>query len=39
MGLIRTTALSLQGTARVVGPTGESRMIATSVHERGLVHA
>jgi uncharacterized protein len=39
MGLIRTTALSLQGTTRVVGTSRESRMIATSVRERGLVHA
>jgi uncharacterized protein len=39
MGLIRTTALSLQGTTRVVGASGESKMIATAVRERGLVHA
>ncbi len=39
MGLIRTTALSLQGTTRVVGTSGESRMIATPVRERSLVHA
>jgi hypothetical protein len=39
MGLIRTTALSLQGTTRIVGTSAESRMIATPVHERGFVHA
>jgi ApbE superfamily uncharacterized protein (UPF0280 family) len=39
MGLIRTTALSLQGTTRVVGTSGGSRMIATPVRERSLVHA
>lgn len=39
MGLIRSTALSLQGETRVVGTLGESRMIATPVRERGLVHA
>ncbi len=39
MGLIRTAALSLQGTTRVVGVSVESRMIATFVRERGLVHA
>lgn len=39
MGLIRSAALSLQGETRVVGVLGESRMIATPVRERGLVHA
>lgn len=39
IGLIRSAALSLQGETRVVGTLGESRMIATSVRERGLVHA
>jgi ApbE superfamily uncharacterized protein (UPF0280 family) len=39
MGLIRSAALSLQGETRVVGLLGESRMIATPVGERGLVHA
>lgn len=39
MGLIRSTALSLQGETRVVGILGQSRLIATPVHERGLVHA
>jgi ApbE superfamily uncharacterized protein (UPF0280 family) len=39
MGLIRSAALSLQGETRVVGALGESRMIATPVRERGLVHA
>jgi ApbE superfamily uncharacterized protein (UPF0280 family) len=39
MGLIRSTALNLQGEARVVGALGESRLIATPVQEGGLVHA
>ena len=39
MGLIQAAALSLQETTRVVGTSGESRMITTSVRERGLVHA
>jgi ApbE superfamily uncharacterized protein (UPF0280 family) len=39
MGLIRSAALSLQGTIRVVGEIGESRRIATPVRERGLVNA
>jgi len=39
MGLIRSAALSLQGETRVVGSPGESRMTATPVRERGLVHA
>jgi ApbE superfamily uncharacterized protein (UPF0280 family) len=39
MGLIRSTALNLQGETRVVGALGESRLIATPVQERGLVHA
>ncbi len=39
MGLIRAAALSLQGETRVVGVLGGSRMIATPMHERGLVHA
>ncbi len=39
VGLIRSAALSLQGETRVVGDLGESRMIATPVRERGLVHA
>jgi ApbE superfamily uncharacterized protein (UPF0280 family) len=39
MGLIQSTALSLQGETRIVGVLGQSRMIATPVRERGLVHA
>jgi ApbE superfamily uncharacterized protein (UPF0280 family) len=39
MGLIRSSALSVQGETRVVGALGTSRMIATPVRERGLVHA
>jgi ApbE superfamily uncharacterized protein (UPF0280 family) len=39
VGLIRSSALSLQGETRVVGALGTSRMIATRVRERGLVHA
>ena len=39
MGLIRSTALNLQGETRVVVALGESRLIATPVQERGLVHA
>jgi len=38
IGLIRSAALSLRGETRVVA-LGESRMIATPVGERGLVHA
>jgi hypothetical protein len=39
IGLIRTAALNLQGETRVVGGSGESRMIAIPMRERGLVHA
>lgn len=39
MGLIRSAALSVQGETRVVGALGTSRMIATPIRERGLVHA
>jgi ApbE superfamily uncharacterized protein (UPF0280 family) len=39
MGLIRSTALSLQGETRIVGVLGQSQLIATPVRERGLVHA
>jgi uncharacterized protein len=39
MGLIRSSALSVQGETRVVGSLGESPVIATPVRERGLVHA
>jgi hypothetical protein len=39
VGLIRSAALSLQRETRLVGVLGESRMIATPVRERGLVHA
>jgi ApbE superfamily uncharacterized protein (UPF0280 family) len=39
IGLIRSSALSLQGGTRVVGALGESRNIATPVRERRLVHA
>ncbi len=39
MGLIRTTALSLQGTTRIVGTSTESKMIATPVRERSMAHA
>jgi uncharacterized protein len=39
IGLIRSSALSVQGETRVVGALGESPMIATPVRERGLVHA
>lgn len=39
IGLIRSAALSLRGQTHVVGEVGESRLIAISVRERGLVHA
>jgi uncharacterized protein len=39
IGLIRSSALSLQGETRTVGILGQSRAIAKPVHERGLVHA
>jgi ApbE superfamily uncharacterized protein (UPF0280 family) len=39
IGLIRSSALSVQGETRVVGALGESPMIATPVRERVLVHA
>jgi len=39
IGLIRSAALSLQGVTQVVGALGESRMIATPIQERRLVHA
>jgi ApbE superfamily uncharacterized protein (UPF0280 family) len=39
LGLIRSAALSLQGETRVVGALGQSRMIATPIHERRLAHA
>jgi ApbE superfamily uncharacterized protein (UPF0280 family) len=39
IGLIRSAALSLQGETRVVGALAESRMLATPVGERSLVHA
>jgi len=39
MGLIRSSALSLQGETRIVGVLGESPLFATPVCERGLVHA
>jgi uncharacterized protein len=39
MGLIRSTALSLQGETRIVGVSGQSQLIATAGCERGLVHA
>jgi uncharacterized protein len=39
IGLIRSVALSLQGQTRVLGVIGESRAIATTVQERGLIHA
>jgi ApbE superfamily uncharacterized protein (UPF0280 family) len=39
MGLIRSTALSLQGETRVVGVLGQSQILAAPVGERGLVHA
>lgn len=39
MGLIQSAALSLQGETRVVGSLRESRRIARSVRERGVVHA
>jgi len=39
IGLIRSSALSVQGETRVVGALGTSRVIATPVRERGLVHA
>jgi len=37
--LIRSAALSLQGETRVIGDLAESRLIASPVQERGLVHA
>jgi uncharacterized protein len=39
MGLIRSTALSLQGETRIVGVLGQPQLMATPVRERGLVHA
>ena len=39
IGLIRSAALSLQGETRVIGDLAESRLIASPVQERGLVHA
>ena len=39
MGLIRSTALSLQGETRIVGVVGQSQTIANPARERGLVHA
>ena len=39
MGLIRSTALSLQGETRVVGVLGQSQLLAAPIGERGLVHA
>jgi hypothetical protein len=39
IGLIRSVALSLQGSRRVVGEIRESKMMVASVVERGLVHA
>ena len=39
MGLIQSTALSLQGETRIVGVPGESRLVATPARERGLMHA
>jgi ApbE superfamily uncharacterized protein (UPF0280 family) len=39
MGLIRSTALSLQGETRIVGVLGQSQLPAIPVSERGLVHA
>lgn len=38
-GLIRSAALSLQGETRIVGVLGQSRSVATRVHERSLMHA
>ncbi len=38
-GLIRSAALCLQGETRVVGILVESRMVATAVRERGMLHA
>jgi hypothetical protein len=37
--LIRAAALHLRGETRIVGMSGESKMVATPVHERGRVHA
>ena len=39
MGLIRSTALSLQGETRIVGVSGQSQSLATPVRERSLAHA
>jgi uncharacterized protein len=39
IGLIRSSALSVQGETHVVGALGESPVIATPVRERWLVHA
>jgi uncharacterized protein len=39
MGLIRSAALSLQAETRIVGILEQSRIVATPVRERGLMHA
>lgn len=39
IGLIRSAALTLQGDMRVAGELHDSKLIASCVHERGLVHA
>jgi ApbE superfamily uncharacterized protein (UPF0280 family) len=39
LGLIRSAALNLRGETRVVGALAESRVIATPVRERSLMHA
>jgi uncharacterized protein len=39
MGLIRAAALRLQGSTRMIGGTGQTSVIRSSIPERGLVHA
>jgi uncharacterized protein len=39
IGLIRSAVLTLQGDSRIAGELQGAKLIATCVHERGLVHA
>jgi ApbE superfamily uncharacterized protein (UPF0280 family) len=39
LGLIRAAALHLRGETRIIGMSGEAKVMASSVHERGLAHA
>ena len=39
IGLIRSSALTLQGDIRVAGELSDSNLTANCIHERGLVHA